>query len=212
MNQRFDRYFKAWVKAACMDWGYPEPSEEYYTKIYSKLPEGLQTLLSLGCEEGLIVPHGRTFRLKGIPPKKVYNWFARYSSSKEPMLNWEYFIQVAEFVRLCHVASAKNLKLSFEDHLMDLALYRNDKLIVCCEVKVKGKQIEELIRGIKTYEEGVDFTVADRGNDSLRKAKYIIRRRPEYFYGVAIGTRFEYQVSYPQGKAFELTKDVIPWI
>lgn len=95
---------------------------------------------------------------------------------------------------------------------MDLALYLNDKLVVCCEVKERTGKLQELIKGIKAYQQSINFTVDDRGNGPLRKAKYIAKRRPEYFYGVAIGVRFEYRVDYPKGHAFQLTEDVIPWI
>lgn len=58
----------------------------------------------------------------------------------------------------------------------------------------------------------VDLAAPDRGNDALRKAKYLVRRRPEYFCGVALGVRFEYRVSYPERMAFRLSHDTIPWI
>ncbi len=217
MVQEFDKYFKNWVKSACKDWGCPEPSDEYYAKVYRRLPEGLRSLLGLGLEEGIIISKGRTFTLEGLPPKKgPYNWFSQSSGKepapKEPIPNWEYFIQVAEFVRLYHIAKAKSLMLTFEDDLMDLALYQNDKLVVCCEVKEQKNQIKKLIKGIKDYQQAIDFTVDDRSNDPLRKAKYIVKRRPEYFCGVAIGVRFEYRVSYPEGQAFQLTEDAIPWM
>lgn len=213
MIQEFGRRFRVWVQSACKDWGYPEPSDEYYAKVYSRLPEGLRASLGLGLEEGLIISQGRTFTLKGLSPKKgPYSWFSRYSSAKEPAPNWEYYVQVAEFVRLYHIATARGLTLNFEDDLMDLALYWDDKLVVCCEVKEQVSQIRQLISGMKGYQQAIDFTVDDRGNDPLRKAKYIVKRRPEYFYGVAIGARFEYRVSYPEGQAFRLSGDVIPWI
>jgi hypothetical protein len=213
MIEEFDRYFKDWVASACKDWGYLEPSNEYFARVYRRLPEGLRVLLGLGVKEEIIISQGRTFTLKGLSPKKgPYNWFSQYSSAKEPAPNWEYFIQVAEFVRLYHIATAKGLILTFEDDLMDLALYLNDKLTVCCEVKERASKLQELIKGIKVYQQSINFTVADRGNDPLRKAKYIAKRRPQYFCGVAIGARFEYRVDYPKGYAFQLVKDVIPWI
>jgi len=213
MIEKFNQHFKDWVSSACKDWDYPEPSDEYFARVHRRLPEGLRVSLGLGLKEGLIISQGRTFTLKGLSPKKgPYNWFSRYSSAKEPAPNWEYFVQVAEFVRLYHVTTAKGLILTFEDDLMDLALYLNDKLVVCCEVKERASHLQKLIKGIKVYQQSINFTVVDRGNDPLRKAKYIAKRRPKYFCGVAIGVRFEYQVSYPEGYAFQLAKDVIPWI
>jgi hypothetical protein len=213
MIQEFDKHFKDWVSSACKDWSYPEPSDEYFARVYKRLPEGLRVLLGLGVKEGLIISQGRTFTLKGLSPKKgPYNWFSRYPSAKDPAPNWEYFIQVSEFVRLYHIAQAKGLILTFEDDLMDLALYLNGKLVVCCEVKERASQLQKLINGIKVYQETINFAEADRGNDPLRKAKYIFKRRPNYFCGVAIGVRLEYRVDYPEDHAFQLVKDIIPWI
>ncbi len=53
---------------------------------------------------------------------------------------------------------------------------------------------------------------ADRGNDPLRKAKYLKKNQPEYFYGMAIGVRHEFKVAYPSDQNFELTRDVIPYL
>jgi len=52
----------------------------------------------------------------------------------------------------------------------------------------------------------------DRGNDPLQKAKYLIKHRPDFFYVVSIGRRFEYRVTYPEAKKFELSEDIIPSI
>lgn len=209
----FDSHFVAWVQAACKEWSYPEPSEPYYEKVFARLPEGLRTLLGNGITEGLIISEGDSFSLKGLQEGKgPYHWFTRNPSKKEPSVNWEYLVQVAEFVRLFRIANVRNMILNFEDDLMDLALYEGERLVVCCEVKERADQMEELIRGIEEHQEGVNFTKPDRGNDPLRKAKYIVKRRPQYFCGVAIGTRFEYRVHYPREGAFSMSRDVIPWI
>jgi hypothetical protein len=95
---------------------------------------------------------------------------------------------------------------------MDLALYREDRLVVCCEVKERASQLQELVKGLRAYEKGINFSQPDRGNDPLRKAKYLVRRRPDYFSLVAIGARMEYHVRHQEGRTFELVRDVIPWV
>ena len=95
---------------------------------------------------------------------------------------------------------------------MDLAVYDGQRLLVCVEVKERTAQLQDLVKRLRTYEAAVNLSEPDRGNDSLRKAKYLVRRRPMYFCGVAIGTRVEYSVRYPEGKAFELVRDVIPLV
>jgi hypothetical protein len=209
----FDRYIRNCAIHACSDWGYPDPHDDYFIKMYRRLPEGLRYLLGTGVKRGLIIPKGRSFSLKGLSSDKgPYNWFSRSAETTEPAPNWEYYVQVAEYIRLYPIAKSKNLILKFEDDLMDLALYKDKKVLVCIEVKERATQLEKLIAEIKSYRQQIDYKVNDRGNDALRKAKYIDKQRPEYFCGVAIGAKHEYRVSYPDGHAFELTKDQIPYV
>jgi hypothetical protein len=95
---------------------------------------------------------------------------------------------------------------------MDIALYHGDQLVVCCEVKEKTVQLSGLLQGIITYESGIDWDAPDRGNDPLRKAKYLSDKRPEYFYLMSIGSRREFAVSFPEGKEFELVETLIPYL
>ena len=213
MITEFEKQFRTWVKFACEEWKFPEPSQDYYSKIANRLPYGLQSLLFQGIKDGLIILEGKNFFIQSKTNKKgPYNWFSNFSSKKEPAPNWEWFVHAAEFVRFSNIANTNNLTVAFEDDLMDIALYKDKKLVVCCEVKEKSDKLMELIKGIKMYQNNIDFTISDRGNDPLRKAKYIIKRRPEYFCGVAIGTRFEFKVNYPNIGSFGLTEDIIPWV
>jgi hypothetical protein len=209
----FDQCFRSWTAAACSEWKWQEPDQEYFSRAYERLPEGLRALIAHGVASGLIIPHGRQFTLRGLAPKKgPYAWFSRHTQDKGPNPNWEYFVQVAEFVRLSDLAARSGLTITFEDQLMDLAVYDAQQLLVCVEVKERATQLQDLMKKLRAYESAVSLSAPDRGNDPLRKAKYLVRRRPLYFCGVAIGTRLEYSVRYPDGKAFELARDVIPWV
>jgi hypothetical protein len=209
----FDTCFRSWTAAACAEWKWQEPDERYFQRAYERLPDGLRTLIAHGVASGLIIPHGRQFTLRGLAPNKgPYAWFSRHTQDKGPNPNWEYFVQVAEFVRLSELAARSGLTVAFEDQLMDLGVYDGERLLVCVEVKERATQLQSLITKLRTYESAVNLSEPDRGNDPLRKAKYIVRHRPTYFCGVAIGTRLEYSVRYPDGKAFELARDVIPWV
>lgn len=68
------------------------------------------------------------------------------------------------------------------------------------------------MRQLRAYEAGIPPSAPDRGNDPLRKAKYLVRRRPAYFCGVAIGVRLEYAVRYGGDRTFHLVRDVLPWV
>jgi len=209
----FDRCFRAWTAAACSEWKWQEPGQAYFSRAYERLPEGLRTLIAQGVASGLIIPRGRQFTLRGLAPNKgPYAWFSRHAQDKGPNPNWEYFVQVAEFVRLSNLGARSGFTVTFEDHLMDLAVYDGQRLLVCVEVKERTTQLQDLVKKVRAYEPAVNLSEPDRGNDPLRKAKYIVRHQPTYFCGVAIGTRLEYSVRYPEGKAFELSRDVIPLI
>jgi hypothetical protein len=209
----FDQMFRDWTRSACKEWGYPEPDETYYLAAFARLSPGLRTLLATGLQEGLIISHGRTFTLRGLAPGKgPYAWFSRYAQVQRPNPNWEYYVQVAEYVRLSRFAAAVGLTVTFEDGLMDLALYRNGKLQVCVEVKERRTQLQRLLQSLRAHEHAVDLKSPDRGNDPLRKAKYLVKRRPRYLCGVALGARVEYRVDYPDDAGFRLVEDVVPWV
>ena len=206
-----DRELRLWAKTACVDWAWTEPPESYYGAVVQRLPIGLRSILASGLESGLIVPQGWRFSLKDLAPGKgPYRWFSKRRWEGGPHPNWEYFVQVAEFIRLHQLAGLHSLRLSFEDDLIDLTLYDSNNLLVAVEVKEHGRQLRRLIAGIRTYESGVDPRAPDRGHDGLRKAKYIVKHRPRFFCAVAVGTRLEYRVDYPKDRAFTLVDDFVP--
>jgi|SRR5262245_1304987 len=211
--QLFDAQLPAWARFACEEWGFACPSTEFFEKMTTRLPEGLRATLGVGLEQGLLIPQGSSFLVKGLGPGKgPYRWFSRFDSAKRPNPNWEYYVQVAEFVRLSTALAGRGYELTFEDDLMDIGIYSAGRLVVCCEIKEKSSQATRLVSRMRSYQSGVDVAEFDRGNDPLRKAKYLVRKRPEYFYLVAIGARFEYSVSYPRDNAFELREDLLPFV
>lgn len=209
----FNKHFMEWAVMACREWGYPDPSKTFYERINKRLPEGVKIILGRGITEGIIITQGHRFSLKGLPVEKgPYSWFSRYSAAQEPSPNWEYFTQVALYSQLYSPLTSKGLTLAFEDEFMDLAIYAENRLAVYIEVKEKATQIKALIAGIKKFQDAVDFSSPDRGNDPLRKAKYFLGKRPEYFCGFAIGARFDYKIRYPSNNSFSLEEDIIPWM
>ena len=213
IQNSFDEQLRIWVKSACSDWGYKEPSEEYFTRIEKRLPEELRMILGSGLDAGIIVPKGKQFTLKGLGPKKgPYSWFSNFADSIEPLPNWEYFFQVAEYVRLYPVALARGLRLGFEDNLMDITLRQGNELLVYCEVKTEKIGLPEYVNRIRQHEENVDLEAKDPGNDPLQKAKYLARHRPAFFYITEFTDRVEFRVEYPEGKAFQLVEEAVPWI
>lgn len=213
MLREFDNQFHGWVRSACEDWGYDVPSEEWFAKVYGRLPQGVRASLGLGLKSELVITKGRFFTMKSLPPEKgPYNWFSRYAGQREPAPNWEYFVHVAEFIRFYSIAIEHGLSVAFEDDTMDISVYCGKQLVIYCEVKERVTQIEELIRGVRSYQSYVDLTAPDRGNDPLRKAKCIVEKKPDYFVGVAIGARMEYRVMYLGNTSFTLVRDMVPLV
>jgi hypothetical protein len=208
-----EQQVRLWASAACHEWGFPEPPVQFFEKLTKRLPAGLLATIGFGIDKGIVIPDGCRFRIKGLRQTKgPYNWFSRDNVKRSPNPNWEYYIQVAEYIRLWQAFENSDHVLTFEDALMDIGVYKDNKLLVCCEIKEKSSQAKNLIAGIKAYQTGIDWTAPDRGNDPLRKAKYIVDKRPLFFYLVAIGVRYEFSVSFPEGKAFELREDIIPFL
>jgi len=162
----FDKCFRKWTAAACAEWKWPTPNDDYFHRAYERLPHGLQILIAHGVASGLIIQLGRQFTLRGLAPKKgPYAWFSRHMEANGPNPNWEHFVQVAEFLRLCTLAARSNLTVTFEDHLMDLAVYDDQRLLVCVEVKERTAQLQDLVKKLRTYEPAVNLSEPDRGND-----------------------------------------------
>lgn len=213
MLRRFNEHFAEWVSLACQEWGFPEPANSFYERVYARLPEGVRYLLGQGLQEGTIIPQGHRFSLKGLAANSgPFSWFSRYSAAREPSPNWEYYPHVALYTQLYTPLTSRGLTLVFGDEYMDLAIYAGDRLLVYIEVKETAKKLHALMAGIKRYQTAIDLSAPDRGNDPLRKAKCIINARPDYFCGYAIGARFDYKVRYFSNNSFCLEADIIPWM
>jgi hypothetical protein len=213
VDSTFESNFRAWVVAACKEWGYPPPSRDWFERAERRLPAGLRRTLELGLADGVVqVVAGYRFRLDGLAAHKgPYAFFSRFSQRRQPGPNWEYFVQVAEYVRIRRAVRDPGYRVSFEDELMDISVRDgHDRLVWCMEVKERADQLDPLLVGILRYASGVDPGIPDRHNDPLRKAKYLLRARPDYFSLMAVGKRIDFQVVRLGSDRFELTPDVIP--
>ena len=205
-----ERQLSAWASSAFRECGFDAPLTPIVEKVLSRLPSGLREMIAVGIEREVVVPQAHLFTLQGLGPGKgPYSWFSRDNKNKSINPNWEYFVQVAEYVRLVLLAQGSDFRVTFEDDLMDIGVYRDNRLILCCEVKETATQAARLVEGIRKYEAGVDWEVSDRGNDPLRKAKYLLKRRPAFFSVFAIGLRHEFSVE-ETNEGFHLEPDIVP--
>ena len=100
-------------------------------------------------------------------------------------MNWEYYVQVAYLVRIWESCIRLDLRPVFEGKLMDLTAQRGDDLVWCIEVKEKASQLGRLLGKLESWDSDVDLGASDRGNDALRKAKYLVKQRPPFVSGIA---------------------------
>ena len=123
---------------------------------------------------------------------------------------WELFVQLSDYGWMRSIAEKKGHRVLLEDRLMDITVSSNDKLILYIENKEKAAAAKKLIKGMREYgETGFDLDQPDRGDDALRKSKYIVKKdtRPKYLGMSAIGFRQLFEVKYYSGNRFKLTQD-----
>lgn len=211
----FEQALRSWVAEFCQTSGQQPPDEKWYGMVRTRLPHGLRQTLELGLQSRAIIPlAGGRFTLAGLPANRAFNWFAR-AQGRSPWINWEWFVHAAEYARIRYSCARLGVEVKFEHERMDVAVYRGGRLFACYEVKESARKLDALISAIGEWgEKGVELNAPDRNNDSLRKAKYLVRHKPLYFSGVAIGKRYEFSVEYVQRggnrTGFDLLRDVIP--
>ena len=206
---------RGWVDHAGAEWGYPPARAEAFDAILTRLPAGLRALVVAGHESGLIERvGGHQFTLRGLPPGKgPYAWVARATASRTVTMNWEYLVQAAEYARVYATLTPRGYVVGVEDRLMDITVSDPDgALLWYLEVKVSADEVQGLVKRVINWgHEGIDLRAPDRGDDPLRKAKYLIHYRPRYFSVVAIGIRLDFVVTYKDANRFRLIEDMVPF-
>lgn len=113
--------------------------------------------------------------------------------------------KVAEFLRL-RTRLEQPFRVGFEDGLMDVSVREEDDLLWYVEVKAKPSMLAPLLRDLEVYSSGVDIQAPDRGNDPLRKSKYLVRHRPPLISLVGGEERWHFAVQYPATASFALIR------
>jgi hypothetical protein len=123
---------------------------------------------------------------------------------------WELFVQLADYGWLRTVAENHGQEVRLEDRLMDLTVRAGNLLVLYVEHKTTRQTAEKLLDGMLQYgDKGFSLADPDRGNDALRKAKYLVRvdSRPIYFGLSAVDFRQLFKVEYLDGNRFRLIED-----
>jgi hypothetical protein len=202
----FEGLLRHAARAAASEWRYAAPTEAFYEQFAARIPEGTRAEIARGVREQRVVIDGYRFKLPNLGPKKgPYAFFSRNRGPGVPSPNWEYFIQLAEYLRILRTVRP-SLRVGFEDGLMDVSVRDDQRLIWYIEAKERANQAIRLVDRLATYTRDVDTTSHDRGNDPLQKAKYLITHRPDFLTVVAIDWRRDYAVEYPDERSFALTE------
>ncbi len=198
-----------WGAAAAQAFGYPPPDELWAETLTRRLPVGLLSSIEYGVGEGLVVVEGHQFTFPRLPGKGPYAWFSR-SPRAAPGPNWEYFVQVAVWLDLVRSLPSA-VTIGFEDELMDVSVRSPDSSVLwCVEVKERGDQLPAMLTAVREHGKHVDLEAADRGDDPLRKAKYLVRQRPPWFTAIGLGARYDFAVVMTGATSFRLEPDVVP--
>ena len=123
---------------------------------------------------------------------------------------WELFVQLADYGWIRSIAERYGQTVRLEDSLMDLTVRVGDRLILYVEHKEKSAFAVKLLKGMRYYGgSGFNLNDPDRGNDPLRKAKYLVRdgAHPIYIGLSAVGYRKMFKVEYDDGNQFQLIED-----
>ena len=173
-----------WGAAAAGEFGYPVPSPDWAAATVDRLGPDLMAAILAGVAEADVELVGPRFRLPGLcAGKGPYAWFSR-SSHGVPAPNWEYFVQVATWLHVRRCVPSP-VVVGFEDDLMDVSVRSDGAVVWCVEVKERAAQLQPLLRRLIEHGRHVDLDSPDRSNDALRKAKYLVRHRPQWFSLVA---------------------------
>lgn len=202
----FAAMFVRAADASAASFGYAPPALAAVAGWMAAISQGTRQGIGRGIREGLVQPaeRGVGFTLgRAAPARGPYAWFSRNRAPETPSPNWEYFFQVAEFVRI-RSALGPAYEIGFEDGLMDVSVRREGVLLWYVEVKVSRAQTDRLLRALNLIREDVNLVAPDRGNDPLRKAKYLVRHRPPHMSLVGGEDRRHFDVSYREPASFDL--------
>jgi len=211
----FDGLVRASVLAACQEWGYLPPDGPWYERLDGRVPRGLRSLFETGLNSELLrMVDGFRFTMRELPlGKGPYALYSK-SSKRAPAPNWEYIVQAGDYVRVHENLAPKGYLIGVEDELMDVTVRSPTReLLWYIESKERSSDLVKLVAEIRAWgTRGVDFDIPDRGKDGLRKAKYLVRNRPPFFSGSAIGIRLDFAVTYIGVDSFELVQDAVPFV
>jgi hypothetical protein len=212
---KFQAEFRKWVLAYNSVKNVNCDPDTLLERLTDRIPEDRQIHIGAALLNGWIETerepnHGYFVRESDRPGNRgVQPTITNYGNGNHSPW-WELFVQLADYGWLRSIAEHYGQRVWLEDRLMDLTVSAGDRLILYVEHKEKSAFAEKLLDGMRYYgKTGFNLNDPDRGDDPLRKAKYLVRDRahPKYFGLSAVGYRKLFKVEYADGNRFQLTED-----
>ncbi len=101
-------------------------------------------------------------------------------------------------------------RCKFEYHLMDAVVFQeNGSPYIYVEAKKSDNELQKLSDSVSEYSDNVVMDSKDRGNDPLRKCKYIVKDKPKYLWLVGPKYRLSFLIEHTEvGFRLEKLQDI----
>lgn len=202
--ERYRQEFRGWINALNKVKGYDADPDEVLDRFEAKIPQESLRQIGAAFINGWLQNEpesDRKYFVKESDRKgpKGGQWTVGHVGEGRIDANPELHVQLADYGRLRTVAEKHGLTVRLEDQLMDITVYAGNKLVLYVENKATKQGAIRLLKRMKEYgRDGFDLSDPDKGNDYLKKSKYLVRNQayPEYFGLSAIDYEKMFRVEY----------------
>jgi len=213
--ERFRTEFRKWVQSHNAAKGYATDPEKLFRKLEAQVGKTTLTRIGSAYLNGWLqtepdVDRGYFVREADRPGRRGGQFTVTHQGQGQVAPCWELFVQLADYACLRTVAERHGQEVRLEDRLMDLTVRAGSRLVLYVEHKTTRKLAEKLLAQMRQHgEKGFTLDDPDRGNDALRKAKYLVRdgAHPIYVGLSAVNYRRLFKVEYLEGNRFRLIDD-----
>lgn len=205
--ERFRSEFRGWVRAHNRAKGFDSSPDEVLKRLESRVPAAMLRQIGGAYINGWLQNESK--RNRGYFVKESDRmgprggqWTLEHAGGGHVNPCWELHVQLADYGRLRTVAERHGLTTRLEDRLMDITVYAGQNLLLYVENKTKKEEAIRLLKRMREYgNTGFDLGDPDKGNDPLKKAKYLVRNGayPQFFALSAIGFEQVFRVEYLDG-------------
>jgi len=214
----FDALFEKWAEEALQRADFPAEKPNQGDRI----PVIVKRKVAQLCEMGICFPDSEPagFRIRDSKGGEggPYNRFTYGRKQKKIYPNYEYLVQIAAFRDLMveYGYDPQWMKFEYKEYgaaaiFIDIGIKLPWGPKIFVEVKETKSQWQSLILEVEVIgSRGVILTEPDRRNDPLRKAKYIVAGRPDFFAGYSPEGFDSYRVIYEPKGRFQLEPAPLP--